>query len=200
MIAALSPEQQPIAEQLFRGGMPSVRQALEEQNAKAAAEGLPEMPSATVISIAEDLLPRVRVADWLDRAEAAIGDADEIALRDLRAVVASADDVARDESTRELVLTVLAVMLVIEYLFPVLSLELSIGAENTKSVAEPATRAIKFLTNIRGTPWHTFCVLALWLWCGWRCWTERLYPPGGGPANAVRDGSRATDALSVRGS
>jgi hypothetical protein len=42
------------------------------------------------------------VADWLDRADAAIADADEIALRDLRAVVASADDVARDESTREL--------------------------------------------------------------------------------------------------
>lgn len=102
LIAALAPEQLGIAEQLFRGGMPSVRQALEEQNAKAATEGLPEMPSATVLGIAEDLLPRVRVADWLDRAEAAIADADEIALRDLRAVVASSDDVARDESTREL--------------------------------------------------------------------------------------------------
>ena len=102
LMAALSPEQFAIADQLFRGGMPSVRQALEEQNAKAKVEGLPEMPSATVLGIAEDLLPRVRVADWLDRAEAAIVDADEIALRDLRAVVASSDDVARDESTREL--------------------------------------------------------------------------------------------------
>jgi hypothetical protein len=102
LLAALSPEQVPIAEQLFRGGMPSVRQAVDEQNAKAKAEGLPEMPSATVLAIAEDLLPRVRVADWLDRAEAAVADADEIALRDLRAVVTSADDVARDESTREL--------------------------------------------------------------------------------------------------
>jgi hypothetical protein len=102
LMAALSPEQLAIAEQLFRGGMPSVRQAVEEQNAKAALEGLPEMPSATVLAIAEDLLPRVRVADWLDRAEAAIADAEEIALRDLRAVVASSDDVARDESTREL--------------------------------------------------------------------------------------------------
>jgi hypothetical protein len=45
---------------------------------------------------------RVRVAEWLDRAEAAAADAEEIALRDLRAVVTSADDVARDESTREL--------------------------------------------------------------------------------------------------
>lgn len=102
LLAGLSPEQQPIAEQLFRGGMPSVRTALEEQNAKAKAEGTPEIPATTVLSIAEDLVGRVRVADWLDRAEAAAADADEIALRDLRAVVASADDVARDESTREL--------------------------------------------------------------------------------------------------
>jgi hypothetical protein len=102
LVAGLSPEQQPIAEQLFRGGMPSVRTALEEQNTKAKAEGLPEMPAATVLSIAEELVGRVRVADWLDRAEAAAADAEEIALRDLRAVVTSADDVARDESTREL--------------------------------------------------------------------------------------------------
>src|SRR5437899_114957 len=43
LVAALAPEQQAVAEQLFRGGMPSVRTALEEQNAKAAADGLPAM-------------------------------------------------------------------------------------------------------------------------------------------------------------
>ncbi|MCU1374963.1 MAG: hypothetical protein JWO68_2249, partial [Actinomycetia bacterium] len=102
LVTGLSPEQQPIADQLFRGGMPSVRQALEEQNAKAKVENLPEIPSATVLAIAEDLLGRVRVADWLDRAEAAVADAEEIALRDLRAVVTSAEDVSRDESTRAL--------------------------------------------------------------------------------------------------
>lgn len=102
LLAGLSPEQVPVAEQLFRGGMPSVRQALEEQNTKAKAEGLPEMPTDTVIGIAESLVPQVRVADWLDRAEAAVADADEIALRDLRAVVSGAEDVAREESTRDL--------------------------------------------------------------------------------------------------
>ena len=101
LVAALAPEQQSIAEQLFRGGMPSVRTALEEQNAKNAADGLPPIPADTVLSIAEDLLSRTRVAEWLDRADAALADADEIALRDLRAVVTSADDVARDEATRE---------------------------------------------------------------------------------------------------
>jgi hypothetical protein len=102
LLAALGPAEQPIAEQLFRGGIPAVRTALEEQNAKNATEGLPEVPSATVLAMAESLNPRVRVADWLDRAEAALGDAEEIALRDLRAVVTSADDVAREESTRPL--------------------------------------------------------------------------------------------------
>jgi hypothetical protein len=110
LLQALSPEQVPVAEQLFRGGMPGVRQALTEQNAKAKADGLPEMPETTVLGIAEDLLPRVRVADWLDRAEAAKADAEEIALRDLRAVVAGADDVAREESTRELAATLREVL------------------------------------------------------------------------------------------
>jgi hypothetical protein len=79
-----------------------VRAALSEQNAKARVDGTPEVPEDTVMKIAEELVAQVRVADWLDRADAAAADADEIALRDLRAVVSSADDVARDESTRDL--------------------------------------------------------------------------------------------------
>ncbi|MGI9120832.1 MAG: hypothetical protein ACR2G7_12055 [Acidimicrobiales bacterium] len=101
LLAELPHEQQPIAEQALRGGMPAVRTALEEQNAAARAEGKPEAPTTAVLAIAERLLPRVRVADWLDRAEAALADVDELALADLRSVVVSADDVARDEHTRE---------------------------------------------------------------------------------------------------
>ncbi len=54
--------------------------------------------------MAESLLPRLRVAEWLDRADAAKADLDELDLRDLRSVVASGDDpmVARDETTRAL--------------------------------------------------------------------------------------------------
>jgi hypothetical protein len=46
----------------------------------------------------------LRVAEWLDRAEGALKDVDELDLRDLRSVVVAGDDpaVARDESTREL--------------------------------------------------------------------------------------------------
>ncbi len=102
LLASLSPEQQPIAEQLLRGGMPAVRIAVEEQNAKAKAEDGLEVPVDTVLGIAEQLVTRARVADWLDRAEAARATGEELALRDLRSVVSTADDVARDESTREL--------------------------------------------------------------------------------------------------
>ena len=101
VLAELPPEQHPIAVQVLRGGIPAVRTALADQNAKARKEGLPEAPNNAVLAIAERLLPRLRVAEWLDRAEAALAEADDLALRDLRSVVVSADDVARDPSTRE---------------------------------------------------------------------------------------------------
>ena len=60
------------------------------------------MPAAGLLAMAEQLLPRLRVAEWLDRADAAIADIEELDLRDLRSVVAAGEDpmVARDESTR----------------------------------------------------------------------------------------------------
>ena len=42
-LAELRPEQMPVAEQLLRGGIPSVRQAIDEQNTRARAEGRPEV-------------------------------------------------------------------------------------------------------------------------------------------------------------
>src|SRR5947207_6301149 len=41
VLEALSPEQRPVAEQVLRGGLPSVRAALEQENTKARAEGRP---------------------------------------------------------------------------------------------------------------------------------------------------------------
>ena len=103
VLADLAEEQRPIAE-LALQGMPAVRSRLKEENAKIAAEGKPEMPEATVMKMAEDLLPKLRVAEWLDRAEAALRQMDNLDLRDIRSVVAASDDpmVARDESTRAL--------------------------------------------------------------------------------------------------
>jgi hypothetical protein len=103
VLTSLPEEQRPIAE-LALQGIAAVRQRLREDNARLKAEGKPEMPEAGVMRMAEELIPRLRVADWLDRAEAAERQLEHLDLRDLRSVVASADDplVARDESTRTL--------------------------------------------------------------------------------------------------
>ena len=103
VLADLPEEQRPIAE-LALQGMGAVRQRLREENQKAVAEGRPEMPEASVVKLAEDLLPRLRVAEWSDRAEAALRQLENLDLRDLRSVVAASGDpmVARDVSTRAL--------------------------------------------------------------------------------------------------
>lgn len=89
-----------MAEQLFRGGIPAVRQAIIDQNAQLKASGESEIPAAPLLALADTLLPRTRQADWLDRAAAALDVADEITLRDLRAVVTQADGIARDDASR----------------------------------------------------------------------------------------------------
>ena len=103
MLGSLPEEQRAVAE-LALQGMAAVRQRLREDNARSKAAGKPEMPEATVLKMAEDLLPQLRVADWLDRAEAAQRQLAHLDLRDLRSVVAASEDplVVRDESTRAL--------------------------------------------------------------------------------------------------
>ena len=102
VLAALPEEQKPIAEQVLRGGIPAVRQAIEKQNEEARAAGTPEIKPDGMVTIAEQLLPSLRTAEWHDRADAALADVDEIDLRDLRSVVVAADAAARDDVTREL--------------------------------------------------------------------------------------------------
>ncbi len=104
VLAELPEAQRPVAERALQGGIPAVRQAVNEQNTRLKAEGKEEIPAAGLLSMAEQLLPKLRVAEWLDRADAALADMDELDLRDLRSVVAAAEDpmVARDESTRDL--------------------------------------------------------------------------------------------------
>ncbi|HMC41818.1 MAG TPA: hypothetical protein VKI20_02320 [Acidimicrobiales bacterium] len=104
-LESLPPEQRPIAEQVLRGGIPAVRQAVEAQNKAAREEGTPEIPAGQIMALAEELLPRLKTAEWRDRAEAAVQAADEISVRDLRSVVAGADAAARDDETRLLAST-----------------------------------------------------------------------------------------------
>lgn len=112
VLAGIPEEQRPVAE-LALQGMAAVRQRLREDNARLKAEDKPEMPEATVLKMAENLLPQLRVADWLDRAEAAKRQLAHLDLRDLRSVVAASDDpvVTRDESTRALAAELKAALL-----------------------------------------------------------------------------------------
>jgi hypothetical protein len=100
LLATLSPEQLPVAEQLLRGGMPAVRAAVTEQNKNATAQGRTTVDPVTIDRIAEELLGRTTLALWKDRAAGAIGAGRELRLRDLRAVVTSAKTVSLDEEAR----------------------------------------------------------------------------------------------------
>jgi ribosomal protein L15 len=102
VLAGLPEAQRAIAERVLQGGIPAVRAAVAEQNKVLAAEGKEVIPADGLVTMAENLLPKLRVAEWLDRADAAVADLDALDLRDLRSVVTSGDDpaIARDESTR----------------------------------------------------------------------------------------------------
>lgn len=102
VLATLPEAQRAIAERVLQGGIPAVRAAVAEQNKVLAAEGKEVIPADGLVTMAENLLPKLRVAEWLDRADAAVADLDTLDLRDLRSVVTSGDDpaIARDESTR----------------------------------------------------------------------------------------------------
>lgn len=103
VLETIPAEQRAIAEMALKG-IPAVRKRIAEDNARLAAAGEPLMPEHTVIKMAQDLLPKLRVAEWLDRAEAARRDGDELDLRDLRSVVAAAKDplIEREERCRAL--------------------------------------------------------------------------------------------------
>ncbi|MFM8868013.1 MAG: hypothetical protein ACKOFZ_07010 [Ilumatobacteraceae bacterium] len=107
VLETLPAEQRPVAEKALSGGIKAVRDAVKAQNEQLKKEGKPYVPAEGLISMAQDLLPKLRVADWLDRAEAARDVLDQLDLRDLRSVVVASEDpmVVRDETTRELAAT-----------------------------------------------------------------------------------------------
>jgi hypothetical protein len=104
-LADLRPEQLPVAEQLLRGGIPAVRNAIDEQNARAKAEGRAEVSPDPLLTLAEELLPRMNLAAWKDRAVAARNAGKDAPLREVRSVVASASTVSLDEEGRDMVAT-----------------------------------------------------------------------------------------------
>ncbi|MSO58784.1 MAG: hypothetical protein EXQ63_00470 [Ilumatobacteraceae bacterium] len=104
VLTALPEAQRAVAERVLLGGLSAVRAGVAEQNAVALAAGRDVIPADGLVAIAEQLLPRLRVAEWLDRAQAAEKIMSEIDLRDLRALVVAGDNpaIARDQSTRTL--------------------------------------------------------------------------------------------------
>ena len=104
VLETLPIEQRGVAERALEGGIKAVRDAVKIQNDQLRKDGKPEVPSDGLISMAQNLLPKLRVADWLDKAEAAKSDLATLDLRDLRSVVVASEDpmVMRDETTRAL--------------------------------------------------------------------------------------------------
>ena len=102
LLEGLNEAERRVAEQLLRGGLNEVRQSIEAQAKQLKEQGKEAVDAAPLLTLADDLLPRVATAEWRDHAEAAIALANEIALRDLRSVVAKAETAANDDATREL--------------------------------------------------------------------------------------------------
>ena len=99
LFGGLAPEQRPIAERLAAGGIPAVRRAIAEERERARSEGRPEVSGDAILALAEQIAPSVKQAIWLDRAEAAVAQLEQLSLRDLRTTVAAA--APRDEAARD---------------------------------------------------------------------------------------------------
>lgn len=101
-LAAIPEAQRELAEEVLRGGVPGLRDTIERMNAMAKAEGIPSIKGKPLVALAEQLAPRLKAAEWLDRAEAAEAGLETIDLRDLRSVVSAADSGARGKEATAL--------------------------------------------------------------------------------------------------
>ncbi len=102
LIEDLPEEQRVIAEQVSRGGIAAVRKEIEEQNRRAEEEGTDAVRADALLALAESLVPQIKVAEWRDRADAALKSIADVDIRDLRAVIVAAEDFARDDESRAL--------------------------------------------------------------------------------------------------
>lgn len=104
LLESLKPEERPIAEQALRGGAKAVREAVKKQNHDLAKNNQPLINAENLVNFALGLIPRLKVAEWRDMADAATEILDDVDLRDLRAIVAKANDpqLLADSSTADL--------------------------------------------------------------------------------------------------
>jgi hypothetical protein len=77
-----------------------------------------------------------------------------------------------------LTLTLIVLLAFADLTLPVLKIAVSMSAPALEH--GPVPLPLKFSTAVAGIPGSTFCLLALWLWCGWLTWrapTEAASPP-----------------------
>lgn len=91
VLATLPEDQRAVAETVLAGGRDALRTAIKQQNERHAAEGKPLIDEKSLDGLATSLQSRLQLAEWRDRADAALSQADRLDLRDMRAVVSSAD-------------------------------------------------------------------------------------------------------------
>ena len=101
-LAEVRPEQLPVAEQLLRGGLPAVRRAIDEQNARCRSEGHAEISPEPLLAMAEELLPSIALASWKDRALTVRNAGRDAPFREMRSVVAGSSSVTLDDEARGL--------------------------------------------------------------------------------------------------
>lgn len=94
--------QRPLARVVLRDGVSGLRTVVEKQNEAARSAGELEIPPKVLEAVGENLLPRLRTAEWRDNAEAALAGMDDVDLRDIRKVVVAAENGAKDDETRAL--------------------------------------------------------------------------------------------------
>ncbi len=94
LLAELSEHQRPIAEFIFEGGMPRVREEIAKQQ---------DQSGDTLLKLAEEIYPKCELAIWRDRADAAVAISAGISIRDIKAVVVSGERlVGADEALKSI--------------------------------------------------------------------------------------------------
>ncbi len=100
LMFSLEIQERPIADYLFDGGLPAVREAIANQQKEAKEKNLPPIIETPLLAIAERLMPQIRNALWRDRADAILK-LERVTLKDLRSLIVSAHPC--DEEERKIV-------------------------------------------------------------------------------------------------
>ncbi len=79
-----------------------------------------------------------------------------------------------------LTLSLIVLLAVSDLLLPLIGIKVSVSASALKHA--PLPMPIEYSTTCDGTPWPTFCILALWAWCAW-LWLRASHEPA--PADLV---------------